>query len=149
MAPWGSRDRFPPVPRTGMVVLLLAFVLSIVGCTLASGRGQIRSEAGAVAAARRLTEMAAPVEVVGHVQRGRAGDIYTGVYGSCVDEAQCQENAARRKRVAWRVDLTGFMPGNCDLPTCPLVRWNQQLIIDEATGDVLYRLASEGPLPQS
>lgn len=99
--------------------------------------GPVRSEADAIAAANVLTEFSLPIQVVG-VRRGRAGELYRGPLASSINEEAAREQLARLERQAWRVDLTGSLEGTT---------WGQQLIIDEATGTVLFRIAWEGPTP--
>lgn len=110
--------------------------------------GPVRNEVDARAAALQLTQLEPPIEIVGAIRHGIAMELYTGVYGSCASEQNCRETEARRHRPAWRVDLTGLYPDDdCAQDVCPLVRWNQQLIIDEEAGTVLFNLSSTGPLP--
>jgi hypothetical protein len=37
-------------------------------------------------------------------------------------------------------------PGSCRGAVCPLVMWNQVLVIDEQDGTVLYSVQSEGEI---
>jgi hypothetical protein len=111
--------------------------------------GVVRSEADAIAAARMLTGLESPITVVAEPRRGRAADLYTGVYGSATadDPQRVNELAARRERTAWRVDVTGLAPAECGAPSCPIVTWTEELIIDETTGSELYSLMAPGRLP--
>jgi hypothetical protein len=108
--------------------------------------GPIASAEEARAAALWLTHMKPPVAVVGEASRGLAGDLYRGPQGSCATEEQCRANQAKRQRPAWKVHLTGMDPGSCRGAVCPLIMWNQVLVIDEQDGTVLYSIQSEGEI---
>jgi hypothetical protein len=131
--------------------LLLAVVVLSAGCGLGyswspepgePAYGRISSEADAIAAVERLTSLSGPFTVIGAPRRGRAGDVYDGVYGSVSadDTARVNEAAARRERTAWRVDLSGFAPSQCPVARCSTVAHTQELVIDEQTGTILYSL---------
>ena len=138
----------------GAAVLLLSLVVAGCSGTAAdwapeSGSpafGRIASSADAVAAARMLTGLEAPIAIVGSPRHGRAADLYPdNPAGGLTDEA-ARDRAVRNGRTAWRVDLTGLSakPG-CDEQVCPLVSATDLLIIDEETGAVLFATLGVGP----
>jgi hypothetical protein len=136
-------------------LLVIAAVLAVGACGSGytwspypgeAAYGRVASEADAILAAQALTDLKGSV-VVRTPRRGRAADLYTGIYGSCVaGMSTCDELAARRDRTAWRVDLAGRSPSACPLDPCP-PSLNEELIIDEATGVLLYSDFSPDPLP--
>jgi hypothetical protein len=85
--------------------------------------------------------------VIASPQRGTAAELYTGIYGSvgADDTARINEQAARRERTAWRVDLAGLAARySCPTSSCPRVAQTEELIIDEQTGTLLYVIS---PIP--
>lgn len=137
-------------------LLLVAAVLAVGACGNGyawspypgeAAYGRVASEADAIAAAQTLTDLGRPVVVTGAPRRGRAADLYTGIYGSCAaGTSRCDELAARSDRTAWRVDLTGLSPSPCPMDPCP-PSLNEELVIDEGTGVLLYSVHSPDPLP--
>jgi outer membrane biogenesis lipoprotein LolB len=127
-----------------MAALAVALVAS--SCTRPRAYGPVKSAEDAQAAARVLTDLSPPIELLGEVAHGRAGDLYRGALASPGDANQAREFAARAQRSAWSVELTGYATKNCaSPPTCPLVRWRQQLVIDEFDGTLLYSTTAVVP----
>jgi hypothetical protein len=137
-------------------LLLVAAVLAVGACGNGyawapqpgeAAYGRVASEADAIAAAQALTDLEGAVVVTGLPRRGRAADLYTGINPSCAEgTSRCDELAARRERTAWRVDLTGLSPSPCPMDPCP-PSLNEELVIDEVTGVLLYSDYSLDPLP--
>ena len=135
-------------------VLLVAAAMTLSACANGyawspnheTGYGRVASSETAIAAALALTDLGAPVTVIGSPMRGRATELYTGVRGSCGEDSACASDAAaRRERTAWRVDLAGVPPSPCPIDPCPPLV-NEQLVIDEETGVLLYSSDSDQPL---
>jgi hypothetical protein len=132
--------------RATLSLLLMA---SVAACANATPRafGPVNSAEEAKAAALYLTGLQPPVTVVGEVSHGRASELYRGPQGMCASEDQCQQGEARRQRLGWKVYLAGMEHGSdCDVATCPLVKTNQLLVIDELDGTVLFDVQSEGAI---
>lgn len=136
-------------------VLLVAAALTLSACAtgnswspyVEAGYGRVASSETAIAAARALTDLGAPVTVIGQPLRGRATDLYTGIRGLCAEGSpDCAYQAARGERTAWRVDLTGLPPSPCPMDPCPAFV-NEELVIDEETGVLLYASHSDEALP--
>jgi len=108
--------------------------------------GRVGSAAEAIAAARLLTSLEEPIAIVGEPRYGRAADLYPdNPAGGFTDEAAL-DFAARQRRTAWRVDLTGRYPeGGCNEQVCPLVSATNLLVIDEETGALLFGNLGVGP----
>ncbi len=135
-------------------VLLVAAAMTLSACASGyawspnqeTGYGRVDSSETAIAAALALTDLGAPIVIIGSPLRGRATDLYTGVRGSCSEGSACASDAAaRRERTAWRVDLTGLPPSPCPIDPCPALV-NEELVIDEETGVLLYSSESDQPL---
>jgi hypothetical protein len=114
------------------MVLLLAIA------SIACGSGGIRTEADAIAAARRIIPLAEPVTIIS-VQQGPAGEIFNGPLGA-VPNDQIAAEQARRARPAWRVEIRGLVTAPCAdsaaLPPCGIQTF--ELVFDRDTGEVLY-----------
>ena len=139
---------FANAERAVKSVLLVAAAFTLCACGMGQAAyGRVTSAAAAIAAAQALTDLDAPVVVIGQPRRGRASDLYTGIRSSCpAGSSMCDEAAARRERTAWRVDLAGLSPSNCPMDPCP-GSLNEELVIDEATGALLYSYYSADTLP--
>lgn len=105
--------------------------------------GPIRSPDDAIAAARLLSLAREPI-TIGSVKHGIAGELYFGPPGSYADQAGADEQLARLKRDAWRVDLHGVLDPGCDLADCAPYDSQIQLVIDSQYGTILFQ-SSTGP----
>jgi hypothetical protein len=108
--------------------------------------GRVGSAADAVAAARMLTSLEEPIAIVGEPRHGRAADIYPDNPAGGFTDETARDFAVRQGRTAWRVDLTGrFAVGGCAEEVCRLVPATNLLVIDEATGGLLFGDLGVGP----
>jgi hypothetical protein len=115
-----------------------AMAILVATVSTACGTAAIRTEADAIAAARRITHLSEPVTIL-HVEQGAAGDIFGGPLGA-VPNDQIAAQQARRARPAWRVDIKGLVTEPCadSAALAPCGIHTFQLVIDRDTGEVLY-----------
>ena len=111
----------------------------IAGCELVVGPPPaIATEGDAIHVALSSTELDDPFVI--RTDRGRAGDLYAGPRGTFFDEAAVEADRRKQALPAWLVVLRGGSDGSCDAShPCPLPP-EQELVIDEMTGQVLYSL---------
>jgi hypothetical protein len=113
-------------------------VVLMATCAAACGFGSIKTQADAIAAARRITHLSEPVTIV-FVEQGRARDIFGGARGGIPNDQLAAEQA-RAARPAWRVDIRGLVTEPC-ADSAALVPGGMQtieLVLHRDTGDVLY-----------